>query len=275
MFSKLSIVVLIAIASIPVTGYAQTPVPHPPSRGRSIIARTAAKRGYLGVGIAEVTPERAKALKLPDDSGVEVKRVDQDSPAAKAGLKENDVILELNNEKIDDIDQFIRAIGESAPGSKANLTVWRNGAKQNLTATLEARAFQYLSLGDGDMVLAMPPMPPMPAMPEFPILAGQSPRIGFEGETLTPQLAEFFGVKEGVLVRTVVERTPAEKAGLKAGDVIVKVMGTPVSSPREISGLVRASQKTATFTVVRNHKEITLNVEISANRVPESEREVL
>jgi serine protease Do len=97
----------------------------------------------------------------------------------------------------------------------------------------------------------------------FPMAA---PTVGFEGEPLTPQLAEFFGVHEGVLVRSVVERTPAAKAGLKAGDVVTKVNGMPVASPREISGIVRQAtqaKKSVAFTVVRNRKEITLTVEMA------------
>jgi S1-C subfamily serine protease len=95
--------------------------------------------------------------------------------------------------------------------------------------------------------------------------------VGFEGEPLSPQLADFFGVRQGVLVRTVDARTPAEKAGLKAGDVVTRVNGTPVTSPREITGLVRMSRgKTTSFTVVRNKKEITLDIEVSgsSDRVP-------
>jgi serine protease Do len=130
------------------------------------------------------------------------------------------------------------------------------------------------------MFTAMTPLAPFP--PEvldgsaFTGMMGESPRIGIEGETLEGQLAEFFGVKEGVLVRSVMANSPAAKAGLRAGDVIVKVGGTPVSNTREISGVMRAMHKTAAFTVVRNHKEITLNIVIAEERPPAApEREVL
>lgn len=276
---------LLLCLSIGALAYAQTPTPPSPPHtvlrgGRTVISRSAAKRGYLGVGVVEVASERVKALKLPDDSGVEVKRVDENSPASKAGLRENDVILEVNAQKIEDVDQFIRAIGDAAPGSKVDLTVWRSGAKQTLTATLTARPAGYYTLmvPEGDMAVPMPPMPPMPNMPDMPnwsVLTGQAPRVGFEGETLTPQLADYFGVKEGVLVRTVQPGTPAAKAGLKAGDVVIKVGGTPVSSTREISGLVRAARGSVTFTVMRNHKETTLNMELAEDRGPGPQREVL
>jgi serine protease Do len=274
----------VAAAALTLPGYAQTPSPAPPAPprplrgGRTVVTRSAVRRGWLGVGLGEITPERAKALKLSDQSGVEVTHVDENSPASKAGLKENDAILEVNGQKVDDAEDFARMIGESAPGSKVTLGIWRGGAKQNISATLEARPVQFFSFnGPNGMVMPTPPEFRSFEFPDgpFSVLTGQSPRVGFEGETLTPQLAEYFGVKEGVLVRTVTAKTPAEKAGLKAGDVITKVGGTPVSSPREISGLIRATRKTAAFTVVRNHKEITLNVEIAERRVAEPDREVL
>jgi serine protease Do len=261
-------------------GFAQTSAPQSP---RSAIFRSAANRGYLGVGVVELTDDRVKALNLKDKQGVEVKRVDESSPAAKAGLKENDVILEVNGKGIEGIEQFQMAIGEASPGTKVNLTIWRNGARQTVSATLDSRpnffAFNGQDFFPGG---ALPPIPPMPPVPfngvnPFPTIPGNSPVVGFEGEALNPQLAEYFGVKEGVLVRFVNEKTPAERAGLKAGDVVVKVNGTPVTNPREISGLVRASRnkKAITFTVIRDKKEISLNVEIAEDRTGAPEREVL
>ncbi|HZL55616.1 MAG TPA: PDZ domain-containing protein [Bryobacteraceae bacterium] len=266
----------LTLAAIALPGFAQTP-PTPP-RGHSITTRIATRRGYLGVGLGEITAERSKALKLKDEHGVEVTHVNENSPAAKAGIRENDVVLELNGQKINDSEEFARLIGESAPGAKVNMVVWRNASKQNLSATLGVQPATYYSYSTGPEGMA--PMIPFP--PEvldgsvFQGLMGQSPRIGIEGETLEGQLADFFGVKEGVLVRSVIANSAAAKAGLKAGDVIVKVSGTPVSNTREISGVLRALHKTATFTVVRNRKEITLNIEIAEERhmlVPD--REVL
>jgi len=234
------------------------------------------KRGYLGVGVVEVTSERAKALKLPDESGVEVRHVDDDSPASKAGLKESDVILELNGQKINGVDQFVKLVGDSGPGSKADMTVWRNNAKTALSAKLDSRRIMALFPGNGFPGKDMDGWVPNRDLEDFfPGMVGASPKVGFEGEMLTPQLANFFGVKEGVLVRTVNAKSAAEKAGLKAGDVVTRVNGTPVSSPREVSSLLRASRKTATVTVMRNHKEITLNVEVAEDRQPSPDRLVL
>jgi serine protease Do len=163
-----------------------------------------------------------------------------------------------------------------------NLLIWRNGARQNISATLALRPAQTLFLDPEGLVAPAAPMPPNAFPPEvldgsvFQGLMVQSPRIGIEGETLSGQLADFFGVKEGVLVRSVLANSAASKAGMKAGDVIVKVNAIPVSNTREVAGVIRAAHKSATFTVVRNHKEITLNVELAQERnlvVPQ--REVL
>jgi serine protease Do len=250
-------------------------------RAHSSTLRSAASRGYLGVGVVELTSDRVKALNLKDDRGVEVKRVDENSPAARAGLMENDVILEVNSKGIESIEQFTSSIGETAPGTKVTLTVWRNGGRKTIAATLDARPGNFFVFGGPDLPDApMPPMPPVPfngANP-FPTMAGNSPIVGFEGEALNPQLAQFFGVKEGVLVRSVNAGTPAQRAGFKAGDVVIKVSGTPVTSPREITSLVRISRKKAiNFTLVREKKEMAVNVEIPSigERQAPAERQAL
>lgn len=277
---RIGIACLLA-AALAVPGLAQTAFAQTSGQqhAHSTTLREAASRGYLGVGVVELTDDRVKALNLKDDQGLEVLRVDRNSPAAKAGLKENDVILDVNGKSIEGIEQFQRSIGETSPGTKVNLTIWRNGAKQTVSATLDSRPGNFFVFGGPDFPDA--PMPPMPPVPfnggnAFPMIPGNSPIVGFEGEALNPQLAEFFGVKEGVLVRSVNAKTPAERAGLKAGDVVVKVNGTPVTTPREITGLVRSSRRKAiSFTVVQNKKEMSLNVEIAEGRSAPPESEVL
>lgn len=241
-------------------------------RAHSTTFRQIAVRGYLGVGVVELTDDRVKALNLKDNQGLEVKLVDPNSPADKAGIKPNDVLLEVNGKAIEDNPQFQAVIGSTAPGTKINLTIWRNGAKQTLTATLDSRPGGFYLFGPDMPALALPAMPPMPPIPPntvgpFPAIPSNAPTVGFEGEALNGQLAEYFGVKQGVLVRSVGANTPAQRAGLKAGDVVTKVNGTPVISPREISGIVRMSgKKTISFTVVRNKKQMTLNIEIAEVR---------
>jgi serine protease Do len=278
MRSVITVLCLLAGTTFAQTAFAQTTQ----QQAHSATLRRIAARGYLGVGVEELTDDRVKALKLKDDRGLEVKRIDENSPAAKAGLKENDVILEVNGKGVEGNAQFRNLIGETPPGTKISLTIWRNGAKQTVSATLDSRPENFFVFGGPDFPDgALPPMPPMPAVPfnggnPFPTIPADSPIVGFLGEALSPQLAEFFGVKQGVLVHSVNPKTPAERAGLKAGDVVVKVNGTPVTTPREITGLVRSSRrKVISFTVVRDKKEISLNVEIAEDRSAPAERDAL
>ena len=103
------------------------------------------------------------------------------------------------------------------------------------------------------------------------VMYWKSSSLGVEAESLDNQLAEFFGVKQGVLVRSVGKETAAEKAGVKAGDVIVKVDETKVGSPREVTSAVRsarASNKTVNLSIVRDKKEMALKVAFEDEQPP-------
>jgi serine protease Do len=172
-------------------------------------------------------------------------------------------------------------VRETPAGRQVKIGIWRNGAMQTVTATIETRkgpqARVFTNDGSG-WVQAMPDMQGMEQlrnfhipdldMPGFPMWS-QSPMLGIMGESLgqQEQLAEFFGVKEGVLVKSVNRNSPAEKAGLKAGDVILKVDETPVANSRDIGSALRAarSKKTVTVLVMRNHKEMTLSVVLDSS----------
>jgi len=247
----------IILAAFAIVAYAQN---NNPQRAHSANLQMAVSPGYLGVGVQDLDPERIKSLNLKENIGVEVRTVIPDSPAAKVGVRVGDVILELNGQKVEGRYQFADSVGSKSPGTKITLNIWRDGAKQNIAATLGHQVTPQLPFAS---------MMPMSSDDMQALFAGDAWKVGFEGEPLTPQLATFFGASpgEGVLVRTVVEKSPADKAGLKAGDVVIKVNDMPVSRPGEIAGIVRQAKK-VTFTVIRNKKEITLYVEISRNNNP-------
>jgi serine protease Do len=215
---------------------------------------------YLGVNLAEVDPNRAKELKLKEDYGVEITRVEDNSPAEKAGVKAGDVVLEYNGQRVEGMEQFGRLVRETPPGREVKLTVSRNGSPQTLTAVLSSRKLRLsVNIPQFDM-------PEFPAMPDIPQIytATRSARLGVEAETLGSQLAGYFGVKEGVLVRSVLDNTPAQKAGMKAGDIITKVDGTAVTAPNELSSAVRAanSKKTYSIELMRDRKPVTITVTV-------------
>lgn len=230
---------------------------------------------YLGVGVADIGHERAQALHLKEERGVEIKSVAENSPAAKAGLKERDVVLEYNGEKVEGMEQFMRMVRETPPGRQCSLSVWRNGAVQSLTVTMGRRnRGAMMRPGAKDFSFEIPAMPAMPRLPDMSgLMAWRSTMLGVNSESLTPQLAGFFGVKDGVLVRSVIKNSAAEKAGIKAGDVITAVNGTKVKSPQEISNVLRGLRppKTIPVVVVRRQQEMTLNVTLENTHGPQRE----
>ena len=259
-----------AAASILAAGIAAAPAalaqekpPRPPTGTRAVYI---GKGGgsFLGVGAAEIDSERAKALNLKEERGVEIKSVSKDSPAAKAGLKEGDVVLEFNGQAVQGTEQFQRLVREIPPGREVKLTVWRGGSTQTVTATLETRKGATIHTDDGEFHFSMPNITiPMPDIPRFE-MSWRNPMLGIDGESLNSQLAEFFGVKDGVLVRSVVKNSAADKAGIKAGDVITKVDASNITSVREITTALRGlgSKKTFPVTVIRNKKEMAITVTI-------------
>jgi serine protease Do len=219
---------------------------------------------YLGVGVQAVTPERAKALNLNEVRGAEVTSVEMDSPAAKAGLKQGDVVLQYNGENVAGLEQFIRMVRETPAGRQVSLVVWRNGANQTLTVTVGERRGTTLQTPGGPVTI-----PNFPNLPQFDIprlqMLGQSQMLGIEGESLgqEQQLAQFFGVQDGVLVKQVLPNSAAERAGIKAGDVITKVDGSSVASTRDITRELRSTRsRTASVTVMRDKKETTFTVNL-------------
>ena len=229
---------------------------------------------YLGVDIGEVTPERVPALKLKEEDGVEVLMVDQDSPAGKAGLREHDVILTLNGTSVESGAQLRRMIHETPAGRTVTLGISRDGQMQAIKAQLADRRKELVKQKGGNPL--MPPMPPATWFPdiEMPniVVVHSSMRSGLMLENLTPQLAEFFGAKngKGVLVRSVEKGSNADRAVLHAGDVIVRVNGEAVTDVGDFSNALR-SQKggNASVGVIRDKHEQTLSLPVPGKKQSE------
>jgi serine protease Do len=245
----------------------------PPAFSQVMRSRTYAVQAggtsYLGIGVVEVTPDRARTLNLKEVRGAEVSRLEENGPAAKAGVKEGDVVLEYNGNPVDGVEQFVRMVRETPPGRAVKLSVWRNGAAQSLTVTVGERQGTVLNTPGG--TVRIPEMPPI-EIPRFE-WSWQNSMLGIEGESLgaARQLAEFFGVRDGVLVRQVLRNTPAEKAGLRAGDVITRVDGANVGSTREITAQLRSAaraNRTVTLTVVREKREMPVTVTLDQGPNP-------
>lgn len=205
-------------------------------------------------------------------SGVVVDDVREGSPAEKAGLKEKDVIVDFDGERVRSARQFSRLVEETAENRAVKMTVQRGGQRVTLDVTPEARQFGRVMPAPLERFTmpALPKMPPMPDMrefnrrvlPEIEIYASRSGRLGVQIEDVQDQLAEYFGVKNGALVTSVAKDTPAARAGIKAGDVITKVNGEPVDDTADIRRELRRIDAGKEFPVdvVRDRKPLSMKV---------------
>src|SRR5215831_2318139 len=248
---------------------------------------------YLGVFVEEVTADRMKELGLSQERGAVVMKVVKDSPAEKAGLKENDVIVSFNGRPVDSVREFERLLGDTPAGRTVSIDVLRGGSRQTFSAVVSRRndfglAREYTDYMDKSQRLSQewknlkdfypPSVDFTPLNRNFDVDAGGAyflatrPRLGISAEPVTDQLAGFFGVKEGhgILVSEVTEGSPAAKAGLKAGDVIVAIDGGRIENVSDLRNQLSKKQEGAVvFKVVRNHQEtsVTVNLEkVSPNR---------
>ena len=228
--------------------------------GTQVYELHAGGQTYLGVNIAEVNADRARELKLKDAYGVEITRVEEGSPADKAGLKSGDVVLEYNGQRVEGMEQFGRMVRETPSGREVRLLISRGGATQTIAATLGTHKMKPMI---GNFPGVELPEIHMPDIPQI-FTAWRSPMLGVEAEALGTQLAAYFGVQNGVLVRSVIKDSAAEKAGIKAGDVITKIDGASVTTPNEVSIAVRSATSKKTFAVdlVREHREMSVNVNV-------------
>ena len=234
--------------------------------------------GWLGVEISEVTAEKAKDLKLAGARGVIVMDVEPDSPAAKAGLKENDVITEYDGQIVEGTVQFRRLVRETPAGRTVTLAISRNGNVQNISVDLGDRSAFFEKKMKGKMrdfdnayAFSMP-------NPDFsfsiPSMDGRGPMLGIDAEDVSGQLGSYFGAPDGtgVLIREVRPGMAAEKAGLKAGDVIVKVDGKPVRTLAELRAQLRDKgvQKSVSLGILRKGAEMNVAVTIERPQPVES-----
>lgn len=227
---------------------------------------------YLGVDIADVTGDRLGTLKLKEEKGVEVTMVDQDAPAGKAGIKEHDVILTMNGTAVESGAQLRRMIHEEPPGRLVTLGISRDGQPMTLKVQLADKHKEFAFMPKGpDVHVNIPEMhiPDIDIPSMNMVVVTSSARSGLMVENITPQLGEFFGVKNGngVLVRSVEKGSRAEKAGFRAGDLVVKVNGQAVHDTSDFAhGVKSRSGNSVPVTIMRDKKEQTLTLSLPARK---------
>ncbi|HJU16872.1 MAG TPA: DegQ family serine endoprotease [Stellaceae bacterium] len=188
-------------------------------------------RGWLGVQIQQVTPAIASSLGLPNENGALVALVTPNSPGAKAGLKQGDVILSFDGHTVKQLRDLPRLVAAAAPNSPATLSVWRDGRRLALEATL------------GEF----PNNPQLAAVHETqPEEEAGASASGMHFAMLTERLRRTLRVGKdarGVVVTGVDNGSPADEVGLAEGDVVVTIDQQPVRTPEQAVQKLRQAEK--------------------------------
>ena len=299
-FGVFSLGLLVAIVATVSSLGAQPPVPFEFEAGRQVQPGIRVERPdvmmldgrglQLGVMVSDVEAKAAA-------SGVRIDEVNEDSPAEKAGLKAGDVVVEYDGERVRSARQFTRLVQETPEGRTVTIGLLRDGKKQTVSATPENsrmtwnfgpdidRALREAERGGRGFRFEVPAPPPLPGY-EFryddreprrfeyrlpnnvmPFMGRSRGRLGVMVQSLTPELAEYFGAKNGgALVSSVTKESAAAKAGIKAGDVIVSVNGRAVDDSEDLMRELEDLNGDVTIVVLRDKKEMTLKATLENPR---------
>src|SRR5438093_135767 len=267
--------VLVALVGVALLALVAAPSVHgqraeaPERRGRALTV-LAGRGAEIGISIRDIeSSDKA--------GGVVIEEVRKDGPADKAGLKQADVIVEFDGEHVRSARQFTRLVQETVPGRTVKATVVHDGQRKDVQLTPDDHGdgmsvffdnnmheyFGDLNRGLGRLNDRFQNFNFDNFSLALPQLDGRG-RLGVSVEELTPQLATYFGAKDGVLVSTVSDDSPASRAGLKAGDVITRVNGEPVRARADLLRALRDAGESGEMTIgiVRDKKESTITAKI-------------
>ena len=252
----------------------------------------AASQGYLGVLVGDVDKDSATKLKLKDVRGAMVTLIDHDAPAAQAGIRVNDVFLEVNGQTVEGAEQFGRMMREIPAGRKVKLLVSRDGSQQTVTVQLvdrkamEQEVWNKIDQGGSSFSAPGPGMAMLPSgsgsggdvpssggfhLPFF----GSSLNVGVMVEPLTSQMADYLGVPNGLMVKQVARKSEAALSGLKAFDVILKVGSESIATMADWDRALRTHKgKPVQVTILRDRKQQTITLQVDSKH-HKSESELL
>jgi membrane-associated protease RseP (regulator of RpoE activity) len=283
MKAKYSVSLLLALILLTSVAVAQQPAPapappdEPMDQTFSILIDGG---GFLGIYAENISRENMGRYHMNQVRGVGVTQVIKDSPAEKAGLRKDDVILRIEGENVSSVRKLNRLVSELAPDQNVRVNFSRGGAEQEVTATIGKRNNQSFA-GDffpgGSKLWKWEGNDPKVFKWEgpfnrgdlfdndknFSFAFGNSRKIGVSTMGLTKQLADYFGIAggKGVLVTAVTDDGPAAKAGLRAGDVITAIDGEAVDSSGDISRVINSKKEgDVTLTIIRNKSQQTIRV---------------
>ncbi|RZU41470.1 PDZ domain-containing protein [Edaphobacter modestus] len=264
--------------------WAQTNLLHDDAMLRMVGLSSKNMQGYLGVDLRDVSDEQAVVLKLKEARGAEITGVDHDAPACKAGLQLHDVILQMNGQAIDDEEQLRRMLRETPAGRQVTFVISRDGQQRTIQTQLANREEVERQAWEKHYTVPDPSGSSSASTPRVgnsflsPSKSGStkgtraflgttmlvsSSFTGAKLEVMGPQLADFFGAQgsAGLLVRSVEPNSPAADAGMKAGDVVVKVNSVEIASGNDWSKTIHENKgRSVTVVVLRDKKQQTLTL---------------
>lgn len=232
--------------------------------------------GYLGVLVSDVDEDSAQKLRLKDRSGALITLIDHDAPAGTS-LHVNDVVIEVNGQKIEGSEQFSRVMREFPIGRKVTLVVIRDGSQQTFTLQLvdrkvmEQEAWNKMNSSDS--------VPPPPSGMSFSngsngvggwhmaLFAG-SLNVGVAVESLTAQMEDYLNVSAGVMVKQVTQKSEGAAAGLKPYDIILKVGSEPIATTADWDRAMRANAgKAVPVTILRDRKQQIVLIQVDSKHL--------
>ena len=197
-------------------------------------------RSHLGVTVQEVDQKLANAFKLGQPEGALVNSVEQDGPAAKAGLRPGDVIVKFNDQDIATSSDLPLLVSSAKPGSKATLEILRGGSREHLTVMLDRLGSSEVAPADST--------------------GTQAGRLGLAVRPLTAQEKSDLDVSAGVIVQNA--SGPAAMAGIEPGDVILGVNGTQVTGPQQLRSLLAKSGESVALQVQRDNEKMFVGIDL-------------
>ena len=230
----------------------------PGGRAYSVIKEKeiGSQKGWLGVSIQDITTHLKRSMDLKTTEGALVSNVVDDSPADSAGIKEDDVIVQFDGKDIGEASNLQEAVAKTKPGTKVSITLVRKGEKKTLQVTIgKYPRSERFSIA-------------IPRVPRALEIMGEGYRVqGLTLRTLSDQLAQYFELPDGkgVLVWEVEKDSPADKAGIKAGDVITQVASKRVKEVRDVSRALGAFDEgeKVNVEVIRKGARKSLSMEVA------------
>jgi predicted metalloprotease with PDZ domain len=237
-------------------------------------------QGYMGVLVGDLDSDSAAKLKLKDLRGAVVTLIDHDAPAAQAGVRVNDVVLQVNGQAVEGAEQFTRMLRDVPAGRSVSLVISRDGAVQTIAVQLADRkkmehdVWNRLDNG-GDSTTSAPGMGILSGgsgdVPSsgfhIPFVGTSTLNVGVLVEPLAAQMADYLGIQGGLMIKQVARKSEAAAAGLKAFDVILKVGADGISTTADWDRALRANQgKPVQLTILRDRKQQTVTLQVDTKR---------